>query len=85
MTMTEPQTWVMIGVFTTAMLGGMTLMSAQLSRVLRAEIGGLDAKLTGKIDSLDARVTARLDALDRDVTALTRHIWRDGDWPGPPR
>jgi hypothetical protein len=74
MTMTEPQTWVMIGVFTTAMLGGMTLMSAQFSRVLRAEIGGLDA-----------RVTARLDALDRDVTALTRHIWRDGDWPGPPR
>ncbi|MGM1018644.1 MAG: hypothetical protein ACQEW8_14010 [Actinomycetota bacterium] len=79
--MTEPQTWVVIGVFTTAMLGGMTLMSAQFSRVLRAEIGRLEAKL----DSLDARVTARLDALDRDVAALTRHVWRDGEWPEPPR
>lgn len=79
--MTEPQTWVLIGVFTTAMLGGMTLMSAQFSRVLRAEIGRLEAKL----DSLDVRVTVRLDALDRDVAALTRHIWRDGEWPGPPR
>ena len=42
----------------------LTLMSSMFLRVLKAEIGGLEARLTGKID-----------ALDRDVQAIARHVF----------
>jgi hypothetical protein len=61
---TEPQVWTLIGVFAAGLFGMLTLMSSMFLRVLKAEIGGLEARLTGKID-----------ALDRDVQALTRHVF----------
>ena len=74
--MSDPQAWTMIGIFASAMLGGMTLMTTQFSRVLRAEIGGLRGELRGEIDVLRTEMRAgfevmnvRLDSLD---TRLTR-------------
>ena len=76
MDLSDPQAWTMIGIFASAMLGGMTLMTTQFSRVLRAEIGGLRGELRGEIDVLRTEMRAgfevmnvRLDSLD---TRLTR-------------
>lgn len=65
--MTEPQAWVLIGVFTAGLFGTLTIVSTLFVRVLRAEIGRLEARF----DKFDTK----LDALDRDVQALMRRTF----------
>jgi len=86
---TEPQGWVLIGLFTTIMLGGMTVMTTLLMRSmtasidgLRGEMNGLRGEMNGRFDGLRGEMNARFDAmatridhLDRDVAALSRRIW----------
>ncbi len=82
--MTEPQGWALIGVFTTIMLGGFTFLSLNFTRVLRSEVGRLDARLTGEIGSLrtelksvEQTLSTKIDHLDRDVSSLARRVWGD--------
>jgi len=81
----DPQVWTLIGVFTTMMLGGMTLMTMQFSRVIRAEIGGLRGELrgeigglrgdlSGRLESLEGRLTGRIDALEHKVDSLDKEV-----------
>lgn len=88
--MNDPQVWTLIGVFAAVMLGGMTLMTTQLSRVIRAEVdrveGTLSARvdrvegtLSARIDGLDARlgrIETKVDDLDKELTNLTTRFWR---------
>lgn len=86
MEMSDPQAWTMIGIFAMAMLGGMTLMTTQFIRVLRAEIGALRAEtragfdvVTVRLDSLDTRLTrveGKVDDLDTELTNLATRFWR---------
>ncbi|WP_311257998.1 hypothetical protein [Microbacterium sp. WCS2018Hpa-9] len=86
MDLSDPQAWTMIGIFTTAMLGGMTLMTTQFNRVLRAEIGGLRTEMGAgfeivnvRLDSLDSRLTrveGKVDDLDTELTNLATRFWR---------
>jgi len=83
MLLNDSQVWTLIGVFTTMMLGGMTVMTTQFSRVIRAEVGGLRAELTGRMEGLEGRLTGRIDALenkvdglDREVANLAARFWR---------
>lgn len=80
--MTEPQVWVLIGVFAAAIFGMFTIVSTLFLRVLRAEvgsisgelraeIGGLRAEMNGRFDKLEQRV----DGIDRDVQALVKHTF----------
>lgn len=84
--MTEPQVWVLIGVFAAALFGMFTIISTLFLRVIRAEIGGLRAEMVGEIsgqigglrgemmgrfDLLEQRV----DGLDRAVQALVKHTF----------
>jgi hypothetical protein len=78
----DPQVWTLIGVFTTIMLGGMTLMTAVINRATAHAIGGLDAKFDAKFDGLRGEMNARFDTvntkiehLDRDVNMLIRRAW----------
>lgn len=74
---TEPQVWVLIGVFAAALFGVIGIVSGSFVRVLRSEIGRIDARLDGLRGELDAHLTSierRLDGLDRDVSALTRRV-----------
>ncbi|MBW1638815.1 hypothetical protein G3H63_06915 [Microbacterium resistens] len=57
--MSEPQVWVLIGVFAAAMFGMITVVSTMFIHVLKAEIGSLRTEIR---------------ALDRDVSALYRHV-----------
>ena len=83
--MDDPQVWTLIGVFTTMILGGMTLMTMQFSRVIRAEIGGLRGELrgeigglrgdlSGRLESLEGRLTGRIDALEHKVDSLDKEV-----------
>jgi hypothetical protein len=76
--MTEPQVWVLIGVFAAAIFGMFTIVSTLFLRILRAEvgsirgeIGGLRAEMNGRFDKLEQRV----DGIDRDVQALVKHTF----------
>ena len=68
----DPQIWTLIGVFAAAMLGGFTLVVTSLTRVIRAEIGGLRGEIKGEIVALNAR----FDHLDRDVRGIIDRMWR---------
>lgn len=69
--MTEPQVWVLIGVFAAAIFGMFTIVSTLFLRVIRTEIGALAATMNGRFDRLEQRV----DGLDRDVQALVKHTF----------
>lgn len=58
---TEPQSWALIGTFSAAIFGMLTLFSVMLTRVIRGELG-----------ALEARLTARIDLLDRDIHVIAR-------------
>lgn len=88
--MDDPQVWTLIGVFAAVMLGGMTLMTSQLSRVIRAEVDRIDGTLSARIDRIDSTLSARIDGLDarlgrietkvddldRELTNLATRFWR---------
>lgn len=88
-TLTEPQVWVLIGVFATAVFGMLSWQTISINRAITALADRLDtkidalrqstdAKIDGLRDSVDARfeaVNAKLDNLDRDVQALTRRVF----------
>ncbi len=88
--MDDPQVWTLIGVFAAVMLGGMTLMASQLSRVIRAEVDRIDGTLSARIDRIDGTLSARIDGLyarlgrietkvddlDRELTNLATRFWR---------
>ncbi|MGW9157345.1 hypothetical protein [Microbacterium sp. NPDC055665] len=79
MHLNDPQVWTLIGVFAAVMLGGMTLMTTQLSRVIRAEVGRVDATLSARIDGVDARlgrIESKVDDLDKELTNLAVRFWR---------
>lgn len=76
--MTEPQVWVLIGVFAAAIFGMFTIVSTLFLRILRAEVGSirgeigtLRAEMNGRFDKLDQRV----DGIHRDVQALVKHTF----------
>ncbi|PZQ91981.1 MAG: hypothetical protein DI534_03315 [Leifsonia xyli] len=76
--MNEPQIWTLIGVFAGVMLGGFTLSTGLLTRVIRSGFEAVDAKFAA-VDARFEAVNARLDHLDRDVSALMRRAWQEGD------
>ncbi len=88
--MNDPQVWTLLGIFAAVMLGGMTLMTTQLSRVIRVEVDRIDATLSARIDGLDTALSARIDGLDarlgrieskvddldKELTNLVMRFWR---------
>lgn len=80
--MTEPQVWVLIGVFGAIMLGGFTLSTTLTMSTVRSAVGGLEKKMDAKFVAVDVRfdaVNTKLEHLDRDVSALMR---REFGFPG---
>ena len=71
MVVTEAQTWTMIGVFSAAFLGMLTIVSTLFVHVVRSEVGRLDATFDAKL----GHVEQRMDSMDRDIQALMRHTF----------
>ncbi|MEA1263405.1 hypothetical protein MicroSTF_10235 [Microbacterium sp. STF-2] len=90
MRLTDPQVWTLIGVFAAVMLGGMTLMTTQLSRIIRVEVDRVEGSLTARIDRVEGILSARIDGidgrlgrieskvddLDTELTNLATRLWR---------
>ena len=73
--MTEPQSWVLIGTFAAAILGGMTfttrLITTTLTQVITANTDRLDVKIDArcnelgmKIDTVEAGLKAKIDGVE---------------------
>lgn len=89
--MTEPQVWVLIGVFAATMFGTLTfgfnsLRSEMRSSVdgLRGEIDGVREEMRSSAEGLRSEmrtgfdaVNTRIDYLDRDVQFLMRNEFGD--------
>jgi len=80
--MTEPQVWVLIGVFSAGIFGMFTIVSTLFVRVIRTEIRGEVGALRGEMGTLRAEINGRfdgleqrVDGLDRDVQALMKHAF----------
>lgn len=69
--MNDPQIWTLIGVFTAIMLGGMTLMTTMMTRVIRAEVGGLRGELNARFDTVEHKI----ETLDKEVATLATRFW----------
>jgi hypothetical protein len=77
-TLTEPQVWVLIGVFSAAIFGMIGIVTTSFNRTLSASIGGLRDTMNAKFEAVDARfetLNVKLEAMDRDIQALSRHIF----------
>jgi hypothetical protein len=80
--LTEPQVWVLIGVFAAGMFGMIGIVMSTFHRTLTSEIGGvrteissLRSEMRSEIGGLRAEMNVKFDALDRDIQALTRHVF----------
>ena len=86
--MNEPQVWVLIGVFATAVIGMMSWQTVSFNRNLRVSIDALGTRIDALRETTDVRFSAvearlttvetKIDGLDRDVQALTRHVFGSG-------
>jgi hypothetical protein len=84
-TVTEPQVWVLIGVFSAAVFGMIGIVTTSFNRTLTASIEGLRDTMNAKFEAVDAKFAAvdarfdalyvKLEAMDRDIQALSRHIF----------
>lgn len=80
--MTEPQIWVLIGIFGAAIFSTIGLQTASFNRNLTTAIGALRESMESKFDGLRGEVNgrfdatnAKIDALDRDVQVLSRRVF----------
>lgn len=72
--LTEPQVWVLIGIFATAVFGMLGWQKVTFNRTIES----LRRELQAFRESIDAKfevVNHKIDSLDRDVQALTRHVF----------
>jgi hypothetical protein len=69
--LTEPQVWVLIGVFAAAIFGMLSWQTISFNRTVDMAMKRVDSK----IDALEAKLGGKIDSLDRDVQALTRHVF----------
>ncbi len=65
--MNDPQIWTLIGVFAAAILGGFTVVITSLSRVVRAEVGGLGAEMRAEIGGLRSEVGSEIGGLRAEM------------------
>ena len=67
--MNDPQIWTLIGVFAAIMLGGMSLMTTLLSRVITTEITGLRSEMNVRFDAVHAEMNARFAGVHAEMNA----------------
>ena len=84
--MNDPQIWTLIGVFSAAVLGGLSLVVTLVTRTTGGQIAALGGQLTGEIRALDSRFGARFDTvdvkfdvLDKEVAGLAKRVWGSND------
>ena len=64
--LTEPQVWVLIGAFTTAIFGTLSWQTVSFNRTLRSAIGGLEAR----IGSVESQIGSEVGSVRGEVGSL---------------
>jgi hypothetical protein len=78
LTLTEPQVWVLIGVFAAAIFGMMGIATTSFNRTLTASLARVDTRIDGLREVMEAKfekMDAKFDLLDRDIQALSRRVF----------
>jgi flagellar capping protein FliD len=78
LTLTEPQVWVLIGVFAAAVVGVMGTATTSVNRTLSASLASVDTRIDGLREVMEAKfdkMDAKFDLLDRDIQALSRRVF----------
>jgi hypothetical protein len=76
--LTEPQVWVLIGVFAAAIFGMMGIATTSVNRTLTASLARVDTRIDGLREVMEAKfdkMDAKFDLLDRDIQALSRRVF----------
>jgi len=83
--LTEPQVWVLMGIFATAIFGMLGWQTASFNRNLMVVRDSLRASIESQGKILDVRFSSledrfdrlehKVDDLDRDVQAISRHVF----------
>ena len=85
--MTEPQVWVLMGLFSAIMLGGLTLSTTLMMNAMRSGLDAIretmDARfigVDGRFEAMDARfasLESKMDARFEAVNTKLEHLDRD--------
>ncbi|HEU4849065.1 MAG TPA: hypothetical protein VFS93_01505 [Terrimesophilobacter sp.] len=78
LTLTEPQIWVLIGVFAAAIFSMIGIVMTSFTRTLTQSFARVDTRIDSFRDVMDARFEAmnvKFDLLDRDIQALSRRVF----------
>ncbi|MBM9462296.1 hypothetical protein JL108_02475 [Aeromicrobium sp. YIM 150415] len=75
--MTEAQTWTLIATFITAFFGTLTLFGVMVTRLIRAEIGGVRAEMSGLATGLRAEMSGLATGLRGEVSGLADALRAD--------
>ncbi len=76
--MTEPQIWVLIGVFTAAIFSMIGIVMTSFTRTLTQSLARVDTRIDSLRDVMEARfetMDAKFNLLDRDIQALSRRVF----------
>lgn len=71
--MTEPQVWVLIAVFATAIFSMIGIVSVSFTRTVTSAISGLEGRIGGveaRITGLDGRVDGQIQGLRGEIAGL---------------
>ena len=69
--MTEPQVWVLIGVFAAAFFGMIGIVTTNFNRPMDARFEAMRSDVTAKFDIINVK----LENMDRDIQSLSRHVF----------
>lgn len=76
--LTEPQVWVLIGVFAAAFLGMIGIVTTGFNRTMSARFETMDARFEAMRAEMNAKfdiINVKLENMDRDIQALSRHVF----------
>jgi hypothetical protein len=76
--LTEPQVWVLIGVFGAAFVGLIGIVTTTLNRTMNARFEGMNYRfeaMEARVDSKFDLINTKLENMDRDIQALSRHVF----------
>ena len=75
--MTEPQIWVLIGVFTTAIFGMLSWQTVSFNRTLTTAIGGVRTELASEVGSLRTEFRSEVGSLRTELRTEVGSLRRE--------
>ena len=69
--LTEPQVWVLIGVFAAAFFAMIGIVTTNFNRTMEARFDAMRSDVNSKFDIINVK----LENMDHDIQALSRHVF----------